>query len=384
MASILWLTGHYFKPADTGMYRYSLDMSNALAELGHHITFVGRRRAKGEPAVHPKGWTLLKPRNPHIAWKLASVHNAVKVKEVWARDFEKATQSAIAALNPDLVLIDHLRMGAAIDSIGDVPCAFFSQNDEVMVRSRMITRASGIKKIALKVDLIKLRNLEDRLLRECSVVSAISETDVESFRRRGGAGKTVLALPVYKGKRLEDRTITTETPRRVAIISTLFWDAKIDNLNAALEGLKPLLSSGVELTVFTGGYPPSADVIRANPGVRFEGYVPDFQAALDQCRVGLVYEPIGGGFKMKTLDFIFNRVPLVVGAGSADSLPLKPGVELLEVSDHRDLADTIASVIDDVDRLNELQRAAFTACANSFTDDSIKALSDALDRAVPT
>ena len=246
----------------------------------------------------------------------------------------------------------------------------------------MIAEASGPKKAALKTDLIKLRNLENRLLRECSVVSAISEADVETFRKRGGAGKTVLALPVYKGQRLPARTIDDNTPRRVAIISTLFWDAKLDNLLEALEGLQPLIDSGVELTVFTGGYPPPLEIIAANPKVAFEGFVPDFQEALGNCRVGLVYEPLGGGFKMKTLDFIFHRVPLVVGAGSAAGLPLTAGQDLIEVADHHGLADAIGSIIDDTDRLNQLQQDAFEKCKDAFTVDSLWPLSEALDRAV--
>ena len=382
MASILWLTGQYFRPADSGMYRYSLDMSAALAELGHHITFIGRQRTEGEPSTHPDGWTLLKPRAPHILRKLLSTRHPVKVVEIWAKDYRQAVESAMSSMNPDLVVFDHLRVGAAIDYIGDTPCAYFSQNDEAMVRSKMIAEASGPKKAALKTDLIKLRNLENRLLRECSVVSAISEADVETFRKRGGAGKTVLALPVYKGQRLPARTIDDNTPRRVAIISTLFWDAKLDNLLEALEGLQPLIDSGVELTVFTGGYPPPLEIIAANPKVAFEGFVPDFQQALGNCRVGLVYEPLGGGFKMKTLDFIFHRVPLVVGAGSAAGLPLTAGQDLIEVADHHGLADAIGSIIDDTDRLNQLQQDAFEKCKDAFTVDSLWPLSEALDRAV--
>ena len=363
------------------MYRYSLDMSDGLAELGHHITYIGRRREKGEPAEHPKGWTLLKPRDPHLLRKLASAKHAVKVMEIWGKDYKEAVEAAMVSVNPDLVVFDHLRVGAAIDSIGDVPCAYFSQNDEAMVRSKMLAESSGPKKIAFKADLVKLRKLEDRLLRESSVVSAISEADVETFRKRGGAGKTILALPVYKGHRLQSRTITESTPRRIAIISTLFWDAKMDNLLEALEGLQPLIDSGVELTIFTGGYPPSEEVMAAHPKVKFEGFVPDFQEALDQCRVGLVYEPLGGGFKMKTLDFIFHRVPLVVGAGSAAGLPLTPGQELIEVADHHGLADAIGSVIDDLDELNRLQTEAFDACRDSFTASSLQPLSEALERA---
>jgi glycosyltransferase involved in cell wall biosynthesis len=381
MASILWLAGHYFRPPDNGMYRYSLDITDGIAELGHDVTLLARRRSESEPAEPPDNWILLKPRNPPMARKLASPKHPVKVVEIWNREYHEAVVAAVEELKPDLVVFNHLRVGAAIDSFGKPPCFNLTKHDEVMVRTKMMAEASGLKKAAFRVDLTKLRHLEDRLIKDSKGVSAISQSDVESLGRRGGSGKTVLALPVYKGQRLENRTITDETPRRVAIISTLFWDAKIGNLLEALEGLKPLTDAGVELTVFTGGYPPAEDIMAAHPKVKFEGFVPDFQEALDQCRVGLVYEPIGGGFKLKTLDFIFHRVPLVVGAGSADSLPLTPGKEVIEVPDRDSLAGAISAVIDDLDELNRLQSEAYEACRNHFSLESLQPLSDALEKA---
>ncbi len=381
MASILWLAGHYFRPADNGMYRYSLDTTDAVAELGHDVTLLGRRRTDGEPLEVPDNWILLEPRNPSMIRKLASVKHPVKVMEIWDTDYEEAVKEALSSIQPDLVVFNHLRVGAAIDSIGDVPSFYFSQNDEVMVRKKMLAEATGAKKLAFTADLAKLRKLENRLLGECAGVSAISEADVESLGVRGGAGKTVLSLPIYKGHRLESRTISEATPRRIAIISTLFWDAKIGNLIEALEGLKPLTDEGIELTVFTGGYPPPAEIMDAHPNVKFEGYVPDFQAALDQCRVGLVYEPVGGGFKLKTLDFIFNRVPLVIGKGSADSLPLTAGTNIIEVENRDGIAPAIKDIIDDLDALNRIQNSAYEACRESFSLDALQPLADALGAA---
>ncbi len=376
MARLLWLSGEYLIPADSGLYRYSLDMMTALTEMGHDVHAIGRRRSPESVDRYPDNWTLLPYRRPPM-WRKMLHHLPVKVVEVWAQDYEDAVRETLSSFRPDVVLFDHLRTGAALDVAGgQVPTIYVSQNDEALVKAKMVPAASGIRKPALWVDMMKIKRFEDRLLRECEGVSAISLADVETFRARGTKGSVVHTLPSYRGMRRATRKIDQTTPRRVAMISTLYWGAKIDNMVMALRGLKPAIEAGVEVVVFTGGYQPPPEISAQYPTVRFEGFVEDFDAELNDCRIGVVYEPVGGGFKMKTLDFIFHRVPLVTGDTSAASLPLTPGVDVEQARDEAELGRVVLSMIDDIDRLNQLQEAAFSTCQSLFTGESVVALSE--------
>lgn len=380
MARILWLSGEYLRPADSGLYRYSLDTLTALSEMGHEIRAIGRTRSADSATSPPTNWTLLAHRRPPM-WRKMLHRLPVKVVEVWAEDYAAAVRAAVESFEPDVVLLDHLRAGAALDIVkGRIPTIYMSQNDEAHVKAKMVPAASGIRKPALWIDMKKIQRFEDRLLRDCDGVSAISLADVETFRSRNAAVPIVHTLPNYRGTRRPDRKIDTTTPRRVAIISTLYWGAKIDNITMALRGLRPAIEAGVEVVVFTGGYQPPADVSAEYPTVRFEGYVDDFDAELAECRIGVVYEPIGGGFKMKTLDFIFHRVPLVTGGTSAASLPLTPGRDVEQADDEAELGQLVVSIIDDIDRLNRLQAAAFAACDGLFTRESARALSELVEQ----
>ena len=361
------------------MYRYSLDMARALQDMGHSLSFVGRRREPGLPEHVPEDWELLPYRSPSMLRRVVGLLPA-KVIEIWDGDFETAVAEKLLTFQPDVVLFDHLRVGAALDVIdGEVPTIYLSQNDETVVKEKMVASTSGIRRAALWADLWKIRRFEDRLLRECAATSAISTADIESFASRHPNARQVHTLPVYRGTRRADRAIDASVPRRVGLITTLFWGAKIDNLAMALEGLSPLVADGVEVVVFTGGYMPPQEFRDAYPTVTFQGFVEDFDQALSECRLGLVYEPVGGGFKMKTLDFIYHRVPLVVGKGSAESLPLTPGNNVIEVEIHTDLAATLAPLIDDFAELNRLQESAFAECKAHFTKEGVRPLSDAIN-----
>ncbi|MFW2383120.1 MAG: hypothetical protein ACN4GZ_15310 [Acidimicrobiales bacterium] len=375
MAKILWITGEYFHPVDNGMYRYSSDVASGLVDHGHDIHFLGRDRHPNNPITDP-AWTLLPHRSPPMGLKMLS-HRPAKVAEIWDRTMARKVREL--APGYDLAVIDHLRSGAALSCLPDtLPVVHLSHNDETAVRARMIATARGLRRIALGIDLAKMGRFEDKLLNDCHLTSAISGPDADQFRARG-APWVVESLPMHRGDRLKTRTIDANTPRRVSVISTLFWGAKIDNMELALEGLAPLLQQNIDIEVFTGGYLPPSELMRRFPAVTFHEFVPDLNDALAKSRVGVVYEPVGGGFKMKTLDFVFRRVPLVTGTGSVAGLPLSPGSSVLEVESHLDLASTVGAVVDDFPKLNSLQNAAFEACEHLFTVESLRPLSDAID-----
>ncbi|MGI9610673.1 MAG: glycosyltransferase [Acidimicrobiia bacterium] len=380
MARILWLTGEYLLPADSGLYRYSLDMMNALSEMGHDIHAIGRNRTPEPLKSAPEEWTLLPHRQPPM-WRKMLHHLPVKVVEVWDDDYGDAVRRAMSAFRPDIVLFDHLRAGGALQIIdGKLPSIYVSQNDETLVKAKMVPAARGVRKPALWIDMQKIRRFEDQLLTQCSGVSAISRADVATFEERGTKGPIVHTLPSYRGTRRSSRKIDESTPRRIAMISTLYWGAKIDNMVMALRGLKPAIDADVEVVVFTGGYQPPTEISAQYPTVRFEGFVEDFDAELADCRIGVVYEPVGGGFKMKTLDFIFHRVPLVTGDTSAASLPLTPGEDVEQAHDEAHLGRVVMSMIDDIDRLNRMQESAFATCRDLFTSESARPLSELVDQ----
>ncbi len=98
---------------------------------------------------------------------------------------------------------------------------------------------------------------------------------------------------------------------------------------------------------------------------RFTGFVQDPVPHLD-ARLGVVAEPIGGGFKLKLLDYIFNRVPVVALESCVVGLPEAVKRHVLTVQDLSALSDRVKAVIDDVDQLNTLQQGAFDAAERAF------------------
>ena len=116
---------------------------------------------------------------------------------------------------------------------------------------------------------------------------------------------------------------------------------------------------------------------------RFPGFVEDLEPIFRSVRINIVAERTGRGFKLKTLDYIFNRVPIAAIKGSIAGLPLTPGLDYLSFESMRELAHGVARVIDDIERLNSLQQAAYEKCDTGFDwSDRGRTLSNAIRQAV--
>jgi glycosyltransferase involved in cell wall biosynthesis len=236
----------------------------------------------------------------------------------------------------------------------------------------------------LQLNAWKTANAEYSLARAADLIVTLTAKDAESFSRLAPLSANLVLPPGYDGSRAPERLIVPTTPRRVAIVGSYRWTAKQMNLSAFLEAADPIFqNAGIGLDV-VGEAPHSfrnawEARLRAT---RFHGFVDNLAEFFAARRVGLVVEETGGGFKLKTLDYIFNRVPIAAINGSMTGLPLTSGLHYLSFGSMRELAQGVAAMIDDIDRLNALQQAAYEKCKASFDwSDRGRTLRNALQQA---
>jgi glycosyltransferase involved in cell wall biosynthesis len=99
--------------------------------------------------------------------------------------------------------------------------------------------------------------------------------------------------------------------------------------------------------------------------VSFVGLVEDVRPYMAAARIALVPDLLGG-FKLKGLDYVFNRVPILAMRVALPGMPLEDGRSIGLFDSHQALAEGVVSLIDDFATLNRRQAAAFEACASRF------------------
>ena len=392
----LWLTRVDPVPLDAGDLTYSFHLLSSLSWAGVRLTVLTTRRiGEGARSLSDNGieWILVPPESDRdIGGRLA-------VRSLFSRFPNVAAQYSTASFRRalrvqmargwDAIVVDHLGMGwvwPALEAYRrrkpGVVSVFIAHQCEGEARRNMARNFRGniVRKVGLSVDAAKADWLEKNLVRQSNLVSVITAEDLHCI---GGSDKAVLLNPGYAGPHAARREINDSTPRRTLILGSAVWLAKQMNLIEFLAAADELFyERQIELWVVGNVRDPlkAKNHLRAT---RFLGFVENLEPILRSVRIGIVAERTGGGFKLKTLDYIFNRVPIAAIRGGIAGLPLTPGLHYICFESMRELAQGVVAVIDDIERLNSLQHAAYEKCESGFDwSDRGRTLCNAIRQAV--
>lgn len=370
-------------PPRSGADAYSAGLLEALARSGVALRVLclqspgGTQAAGGsEPLIELR--PVASERRPALASLASTMPRA-------AHSF--ATGALAAELDRALgegpygaAVVDHLHSAWALPALTNArrsgtvgPICLVAHNHEASARALAAhsARWTSPLRAALELDAWKWRRFESAALASVDLVSAITEEDRRRFAAQAPGLEVLLLPPGYGGERGGDGGPADTTPRRAVVLSSLEWQAKRANLEELLDAADPhYAAAGAEIVVVGSAPAAFRNRIEARlAATRFLGHVEDLRATLAGCRLALVSEPRGGGFKMKTLDLVFAGVPMAVLETSVSGLPLVSGESCLSFPDVDSLVSGSLAALDDVALLRRLSRSAYEACEASFDWD---------------
>jgi polysaccharide biosynthesis protein PslH len=200
---------------------------------------------------------------------------------------------------------------------------------------------------------------------------ALTAEDSAAFNEIHQSLECIVLPPGYAGVKQPTRSLDQTIPSRAIIVGSFSWIAKQMNLERLLEAANVLFTRHhVELHVVGFVPHPFLSHLRSRfPWVVFRGFVDDLGEEFRSARVALVPEEIGGGFKLKILDYIFSHVPIAAVETALNGIPSQLKSQFVIESNIPTLLATIVAVIDDIDRLNAMQNRAFRLAENLFNWD---------------
>jgi hypothetical protein len=245
-----------------------------------------------------------------------------------------------------------------------------SHNHEEILWGAMAREACGspLKRLALRRNAIKVGALERRIVRSIDLLTTITDEDLQSMGAGLGEHRSLALTPGYTGWIASVRHITAATPRRVIIMGSFQWIVKQENLVRFVEIADPIFKEqGIELDI-VGDVPPALLAMLQGRcrATHFHGFVSNAASYLSTARLAVVPESIGGGFKLKFLDYIFGRVPVATVSQATAGLSAELRRAMLSSDSLSGLVREIVSHIDRVDDLNRMQERAFTIGKSQF------------------
>jgi glycosyltransferase involved in cell wall biosynthesis len=370
----LWLTLADPEPRTNGQYIYSGGLIAALAAAGAKLTVAALARD-----------AATRPATSQIVWRLAGQAPQTSIGMLlspWPQVSSRSrspglrrTLAACLAESWDAIVFDSIALGWALDDVlrcqqrnPETALVYLSHNHEQSVARHIATNEDGSlpRRLLRGLDAMKVNRLERRLLRHADLVTANTPDDVEKFVAVPHAPSVALLRPGYGGSRSR-REIDASLPRRAIIVGSFDWLPKRISLEAFLAAAVPVFGqAGINLQIVgqtEAGY--LARLAAQYPTVDFKGGVPDILPYLSEARIALVPDLLGG-FKLKTLDYVFHRVPIFAMQGAVPGTPLVNGVSIQDYASHAALAQGVADTIDDIAALNAQQAAAYAACDQVF------------------
>lgn len=378
----LWITWIDPSPERDGQRLYTGRLIEAVAQAGAAIDVLcfesetsGSREAESSEAVR---WhTQRHVRRPGWLSPFSSLPNVAYRGRTAA--MRQALRRLLREERWDAVILDGLAAGWAVPYLEEIPrrdrprIVHISHNHETTTRGAVARnyRGNPLMRIALKRDAEKTRRLEERLLGTADRVTAITEDDADKFSETRPDTPVSVLTPGYGGRRVPCRTITEYTPRLVVIVGSFHWVAKKMNLESFLAAADPMfVRAGVRLKIVGSGDPAFLDALRNRmKATEVIGAVDDVMPYLNEARIAIVPELTGGGFKLKILDYVFNRVPIAAMSGSLAGTPLRHPTSTRMYDSFDALARGVVETIDDLDTLNAVQNEAYEECVDRFDWD---------------
>jgi glycosyltransferase involved in cell wall biosynthesis len=376
----LWLTLADPEPRHNGQFVYSGGLIDALAGADVDVVALGLARGERVPvqgAVEGRTRWVLAPHQPRSRWaSLASSlpHIADRCR---TREMARLFDVLLYGHRWDSIVFDGISVGWALkpvlarfrDAATRPRLVYVSHNHEESLRAQIAGNQSHtLKRHVMQLEAMKVTRLERALVDAVDLVTAITPEDRALYLRRRPDKRIDVLTPGYHGRRVAGRRLTADLPRRAVIVGSFDWVAKRLNLEEFVGIADPLFAAqSAELQVVGSAEPAFLDRLRRQvTATEFTGTVDCVTPHLDRARIAVVPERSGGGFKLKVLDYVFNRMPILALDGSVAGMPLRPNESVILCPDHHALALAVLRAMDDLELLNRLQDVAYRICRDNF------------------
>jgi len=379
----LWVTLADPDPGYGGQLIYSGGLIQSVAAQGAEIDVIGQTR----PDAHRRDGM----REGRVTWHLAEPLPYSRMRSLSSalpsqafRGGSAATYARLAQLldrSWDVVVFDSLCSGWALKNViaryaresRRPRYVYISHNHEESVRRRLIANhPAWLRRQMLRIDGYRVIRLDRALVAVSDLVTTITPEDRALYLKRWPHKRFEVLTPGYAGRTLASRRLGNDVPRRAVVLGTFDWIAKRLNLEEFVRVADPMfVAANAELHIVGNAEQAFLEAMqRGAKATRFVGRVPCVDKYMDQSRIAIVPERHGGGFKLKVLDYVFNRLPIYALNGSVAGVPLKDGESLQLRPTHEGLARGVLDAIEDFDGLNRQQQSAYTACLDKFNWES--------------
>jgi glycosyltransferase involved in cell wall biosynthesis len=389
---ILQLTPRMPWPLTDGGAIGILNITKSLAELGHEITLVTyplgteQETAEGIRALSVYANVVVSPRVlPSRASTLlrTTFRGAYPIERRMMPEMYDILKELVRNTKFDIVHVDHAHMGRYglwLKQKFELSIILREHNFESLIYERFArVDPSPLKRNLARVHGKRLRREEVEFIRSFDGVAAITEVDAAIMRKEVPSAN-IRIIPAGVDTDYFQPSSLPEDPNRILWIGSLAWDPNVDAVRYFLDSIFPLILKAKPEAIF--------DIIGVNSerlaktaakfgaNVHIHGKVPDIRDYLARSAVVVVPLRIGGGMRLKLLDFFAYGKAVVTTAIGAEGNRAIDGTEVYIRDTPLEISEAILDLLNDPNKRSEmgrnarelvLQHYSWKTIANDFT-----------------
>ncbi len=242
------------------------------------------------------------------------------------------------------------------------PRLLIAHNVDALIWQRYYeNEARPLQRWYLKGQWQKFVKFEERAFRQADRVVAVSADDAERIRNDFGQPEVDVVDNGFD-RAFFDQAKGTRDPRALLFLGALDWRPNLDAVNLLLERIFPdVRRQTPDAKLWIVGRNPSEGLrnrIAQTPGVELFADVPDVRKFLAEAALMAVPLRIGGGSRLKILEALGCKLPVVSTRVGAEGLDLVPGEHYVQ-SEEADMAAALVHGLQEPERMRRLAQQGY-------------------------
>jgi polysaccharide biosynthesis protein PslH len=239
---------------------------------------------------------------------------------------------------------------------------------------RYQTSPSLISKIRSGISWWKYKNYIKYLLDNYQCCTVVSQAEADLAQKLVPGYRNFVVIPNGINPQDYKKSYGTLEPDSLVYAGSLTYDANFDAVSYFLGDIFSLIQSvrpHVKLYVTGRQDPGLLSKLPYNEGVIYTGYLDNVQPRIAQSWVSIVPLRMGGGTRLKILESLILRTPVVSTSKGVEGLKLEPEKEILVRDKADEFAQAVIDLLDNQQKRDQLSKAGYQAVFERYSWEQI-------------
>jgi polysaccharide biosynthesis protein PslH len=318
------------------------------------------------------------------------------VEKYRSRAAERTIAKLCGETRPVAVHFDSLHTFRFVDSVpGGIPVVLDQHNVEALILERMATvSGKGPRRWLIDGQARQTDRFERRATRRADRILLCSHEDRALLAQRAGRLRGLEVIPNgvdlarFDATKLDqDELAEMRASPNAVFLGSMDWWPNDDGIRWFIDEIWELARRQVpELTLRVVGRNPGPELLALDGtrGIEVLGGVPDVRPFMAAASVFVVPLRVGGGTRLKILEALGIRAPIVSTSIGCEGIELTPGADLLVADDPRAFADAMRRVVQDPALSGALRESGYQRVEAGYSWDAIgRRVVDVYEEVVP-